>query len=185
MFQTSWTCTELAVPPRVSLQLQKLHGWAGKRPRFDPALSYNLRWPRRLPRHEGGPFTEDGGWLSLFCSWTSEVHSSRLQDGVVTVGEEVDLHRLQRESGLSQRRWPTPYSSQLEFIAHLTLSLSEFLHCSLPLPLAHSSLLLGSSCMHNNLPVHTIHVGGVTIINKYLTLTRTNTFGSMSHCMYV
>lgn len=38
--------------------------------------------------------------------------SSGLEDEVVMGRQEVDLHRLQNESGLTQLYWPTPCSSQ-------------------------------------------------------------------------
>lgn len=106
--------------------------------------------------------------------------------------EEVDIHRLHHESRLTQMHWPTPYSSQLLFITHLSLSLfshpprpppvscslSLFLHFFLPFPLDDALLPLSSICMHNTLFVHMqlhIHVGEVAIIKAYLTLCTANT----------
>lgn len=68
------------------------------------------------------------------------------------------------------------YSLQLTVLIHsptLFLSVSLCLNFFLLLPYD-SSLPLSSSCMHNNLCVHmylNIHVGGVSIIKIYLTLS--------------
>lgn len=61
--------------------------------------------------------------LTLFLWWLSELKCFGLEDEVVMGKQEVDFHRLQSESGLTQLYWPTPYSSQFSSIAQLSFSL--------------------------------------------------------------
>lgn len=55
------------------------------------------------------PLTMSVGVVHWLCKWLSELQCSRLEDEVVMGREEVDLHRLHHESGLTQ----LTYSLQL------------------------------------------------------------------------
>lgn len=66
-------------------------------------------------------------WLREFDTVFCDYYLSSclgLKDEVVMGRQEVDLHRLQNESGLTQPYWTTPYSSQLSSTAQLSLTRS-------------------------------------------------------------